>query len=191
VPEVVRAPAVDERGPLFQVCRIEQLRRLNLHVTRIGHVPIDIGECELHSLDLQMPALGGFRRQGRHVEVLQDPQRDERRDSLTVRWKFVHGEIAIGLRQRHHPVGLMCGEIVDRHGAALHAAGGRDLLRQRAAIERLTLGLRDLLQRARLGGKAKVLACLRRAAFRHEGFGKPGLVLEYGGLVGPLARDRG
>ena len=55
--------------------KLELLPNINVNVV------VRVRESELHRLDLQVQAVGGIHRQRLHVELLHDPERDQRHDA--------------------------------------------------------------------------------------------------------------
>ena len=76
---------IDQLGAALEVALVEQLRRRHLHEARIGDVALDVGEGELHRLDLQMRDLGPVAVMPGEVEVLEDAERHAGGDALA-RW---------------------------------------------------------------------------------------------------------
>src|SRR5688572_28712678 len=66
-----------------------------------------------------------------------------------------------------------------------------ELFRDRAAVESLAAGTRDLFQPVGMALPAEPLAGTRRAAVRHERLGETRLALELANLLFPLARNGG
>ena len=56
--EASGALRVDQLRTLLQVALVEQLRRRKLHRPRIGDIAVDVGERELHRLDLDVQRRG-------------------------------------------------------------------------------------------------------------------------------------
>src|SRR5579859_7840372 len=105
---------------------------------------VDVGESELHRLDLQVQACCGIHDHAAQIEMSQNAQRDQRRDPLAIGWNLMNAMSAIILADRFDPVGLMRGKIV---GFERRTAGGaeiRNALRKRTTIERLAAGTSDV-----------------------------------------------
>ncbi len=100
----------------------------------------------------------------------------------------VAGEI---LLDRHHPFGLIAGQIGLGHAAAMVARMACQLLRQFAAVVSFTLGGGDFFQTLGRFGENKFFTHVRRAAMRHEGLRVTGLVLQQRHGIGPLALHDG
>ncbi len=159
---------VDRFGALREIGVVEELRVRHFHRRRIGHVAPGVGEPELHRLDLQMKTIGGVDRQRGHVEVTQDAQRDERRDSLAIGRHLMKVVAAVLDRDRVDPVGAVRGEILLGHRPVVGTAGERDALGDRAAIEALALGRGDVLERFGLLRTVEALARIGRAVLGQE-----------------------
>ena len=82
MPRILRALHVDELRARLEIVAIEHLCGRDIHEARIGHVAVGIGEAELDGLDLQVRAVRAVDRVARHVEMLQDAQRDEGGNAL-------------------------------------------------------------------------------------------------------------
>ena len=80
---------------------------------------VDVGERKLHCFELHVQAVGRIDGERAHVDVLQDTERDEGTDALTVRRNFMQREVAVVLRERLDPVALMGREVLHRHRAAV------------------------------------------------------------------------
>ncbi len=192
VAEVLRALHVDELRARFQVLGLQQGSGRHIdHVVDVGHVAPRVCKGELDRFDLEVEAVRPIDRERAHVEMLQDAERDQRHDALPIRRDLVQGIAAIVHLERRHPVGLVGGEIGGAHRGFVLLRVRFDLLRDRPTVERLSLRARDVLQHVGMGRPAEALARPRRAAVRHEGLGEPGLVLQLGHLLVPLAGDGG
>ena len=71
-----------------------------------------IGETELHRLDLQMLGCDGIGTVAGQVEAVENAERNQCRDALSVRWNFVNGDAAIIERERFDPFAFVRGKIV-------------------------------------------------------------------------------
>ncbi|MPM28463.1 hypothetical protein SDC9_74989 [bioreactor metagenome] len=176
---VARVLHVDELGTLAQVVAVQQLfLRLDAHVIHVGVVLVQIGQRQLHRLDLQMHRVGAVERLAPDVQLVQHAQRHQRGDALAVGRNLVDHRIAEWLRHRAHPVRLVCGQIVHRHRATIGLRMRCHLLCQFAAIKGFAMRRRDQLQRARMCLAFEHLACTHRAAIWHEAFGKTRLLAQ-------------
>ena len=189
VPEVLRAVAIDQARARREIAAIEQLRRCHSHRRRVAHVAIDIGEGELHRLDLQMLRRDRVDRLRAEIEILEDAERHQRRDALAVGRNLVDRIAVVIVRQRRYPVAAMRIEIGERVGAPVRARMRDHRFGQLAAIERLAAAGRDFLQRSRHRGGGEDLAGLRRPAARQEVLGETSTCAEYRHGLGPLLGD--
>ena len=187
--EVLRALAIDQPRSCREICRLEHLRRGNLHRPRVGDVTINVGKRELHRFDLEVLRFRRIHPLGAEVEPFENPERDQRGDALAVRGDFMHGIAAIIERERLHPVVHVRREVFQRVRAAVRPRMCDHLLRQLAAIECFALGRGDLFQRRSQRGRGEELARLRRAAARQEMLGEAGNVPEYRYRLRPLVGD--
>ncbi len=172
--EHLRARRVDQLRPAREIVRVEHLLGAQTHAARIGGVRVDVGERELHRLDLQVLRFGAVDRQRLDVEVAQDAERRQRRDALAVGRDLVQA-VAVGVdADRLHPFRPVLGEVAHGHGAAVlprvRGRRGGDL----AAVERGAARRGDRAQRSGRCGKGEALADLRRPAMRQEGVGPAG-----------------
>src|SRR5580692_13183855 len=87
--EYLGASRINECGAFLEISRIEHLLNRAAHGDRVSHMCIRVGKAQLHRFDLQMLARGAVHRMSRHTHVLQDTERNERRDALPVRWNLV------------------------------------------------------------------------------------------------------
>ena len=174
--EILCLGAIDQFGAASQIGGVEHVLRRNIHCDRIGGVAIGVGETEFHRLDLQMLGLRAVRRETGQIEVIENAERDQRRDALAVRRQFVGGVAAIILRDGIDPFRLVGGEIGRRHHAAFVARMTLDRFRDLAAIQRRAACLGDLSQRFGGGGKSEALTDFRRPALGQKGFLEAGLL---------------
>ena len=112
--EVLRAFHVDQLGPAGQIAVVQHLLGRHAHAGRLGHIFVDIGKSQLDRFDLQVLRIGAVHRQLGDVEVLQDAQRDQRRDALAVGRDLMQRVAAIVLADRLDPFGLVGGEVARR-----------------------------------------------------------------------------
>src|SRR5436309_13128929 len=71
-----------------------------------------IGETELHRLHLQMLACDVIGTVAGQVEAVENAERNQCRDALSIRWNFVNGDAAIIERERFDPFAFVRGKIV-------------------------------------------------------------------------------
>lgn len=159
---------VDQPGPAVQVRVIEHLLRRDFHAARIGDIAVQVGERQLHGLDLQMLRLHRIDRHVGQVEALADAQRDQRGDALPVGRDLVQLVAAVGAGNRLDPLGAVIAQIVQRHGAAAFLAERGDALGQLALVEVASARGGDASQRVRGVGEEEMLAHPRRAPLGHE-----------------------
>jgi hypothetical protein len=105
---------------------------------------MQVGERELHRLDLQVQRGGAVEPAAAQVEVLQHAERHLRGDALAVGWHLVQHVLAVALRERLDPTRLVVREIVFGHRATVSARMVDHALRQRAAVERCATAVGDL-----------------------------------------------
>jgi len=148
---------IDEGGTLTQIVVAEQALRIQVACRGITYVALRIGVGEFHRLDLQMQALHRIRLKACQIELTQDSQRDLRRDPLAIRRNLVQRLPVVVQFERRHPLRLVRGQIIRRHGTPLVGGMGGDGSGQLASIERFTPGGGDRLQCARLIFKAEDL----------------------------------
>ena len=131
------SPAAPERisaTALGQVRRVEQQRRQR----RIRDVRVDVGEGELHRLDLRVQ---------RGLEPVVEPERDQRRRALAVRRQLAHLDTPVRQPQRLHPLGAVSRQVV-----LGQPARRRDRGRHLAAVEGVrALGREPAQRRRQLG----------------------------------------
>ena len=187
--EAGRAVATDQLRALGQVGRVEQLRGRDRHVAEVGDMRVDVGERDLHRLDLQVPALGGVGVERGDVEVLEDAERDQRGDPLAVRRDLVQAVAAIVHADGVDPVDRVAGEVGRAHRAAVRRRVGDQLRGGLALVEVAAPGRRDAPQRAGCALQHEALAVLGCAAARQEVLGEARLVLEDLDVCVPLALD--
>ena len=150
---------------------------------------MDVGEGELHRFDLQVLRGDAVDLARGEVEVLQDAERDLRRDALPVGRDLMQGLAAIVMGQRRDPFGRAGGEVGRGDRTAVFARVARRRLGDLAAVVGLAAGLRDEPQGARGGGKTKQLADTRRAPPGQEGLGEARQRRELGRGGGPFLLD--
>jgi hypothetical protein len=108
---------------------------------------MDVGERELHRLDLQVLARHRVGRERREIERVEDAERHQRGNALPIRRYLVHGDVAIGKRERRHPIVGMPLEILTPVRAPEGGRMTNDRVGERTAIERLPAGVRNLRER--------------------------------------------
>jgi hypothetical protein len=124
------------------------------------------------------------------IEILEDAERDQRCDALSVRRDLVQRVAAVIEADRLHPVVLVRGEVVEAEHRAVLLCECRDLLGELSAVKGFPFGLRDALERFRLRGKGELLTGLGRTSSRQERIREAGLGLELRHLRSPQPRDR-
>ncbi|KAG1251881.1 hypothetical protein G6F68_012052 [Rhizopus microsporus] len=140
---------VDHPRAFGQVVRPQHLLGRHPHVARVGHVRIDVGERQFHGLDQQVLGIGMVDWAGRQVEVLQDAQRDQRRDAVAVGRDLMQGVAAVRLADRRHPFRRVVAQIGQGQGGVV-GLGVRDQLVGRFAfIEVAPAAGGDALERRR------------------------------------------
>ena len=183
---------MDQAGPQGQVARRQQLRGADdAHGVRVGDVGLEVGEGELHRLDLQVVGQGGVQPGALQVQRGQHAQRHQGRDALAAGPDLVQPQPAVVHRQRRDPVACVRREVllVDQAAGGARVVG--DGLREAAPVEGVALALRDLLQRVRLPRAGEQLSRLRRLAARRESLAEAGLRQQFGDLGLPLAAHGG
>ena len=136
-----------------------------------------------------MQAVGGVDFHVAHIEVVEDAERDQRADALTIGRNFMQRVAAIVLRQRLDPVEAVRSQIGNGHHSAVGFRMSGDFFGEFAVVESLTFALGDLAQRGGLIGEGEFFAGQRSATARHESRGKTRLRFEFGYLIGPQPRD--
>ena len=110
----------------------------------------------------------------RYVHVLQNTERNERRDALPVRRDLVQ-PMAVNIHADGlDPLGRKRLEVRHAHRAAVLGRMRRRGRRDFAAVKRGALRHRDPRQRTRRAQEFEALADLRCAPAGHEGFSKAG-----------------
>ncbi len=119
----------------------------------VGDIGLCVGESQLERFDLQVHTVGGIDWQRRHIELLQDPERDQRDDALAIRRYLVDGVTTVGSADGADPIGAVCGKVTGAHDTAVGARVGLEFRREFATVEGLAVGRGDLLERGRVVGK--------------------------------------
>ncbi len=190
VAEALRPLRIDELRPCREIRLVEHLRAAQPHAAaQVGDMLVDIGEGQLHRLDLQMLRLGAVDRQRADVEVAQDAERNQRRDALAIGRNLVQAMTPDVEADRVDPFRLVGGEIGQRHRTAVAGRVRRDRLRDLAAIEGLALARGDGAQGTRRGRESEPFADLGRTSLRQKGFGPTGLRLQERCRRDPLLLD--
>ena len=183
--------AVDQRRAFGQVSGVQQGLRRHLHVVDVGVVAVQVGQGQLHRLDLQVHRVHMVDGQVVGAQRFQHAQRHQRGDALAVGRDLVHHRLAEALRQRAAPVGPVLAQVGFGHRAAVGLGEGGDLLGQRAAVEGFALGVGDGFQRAGVGLAAEDLTGARCPPFGQEALGKAGLAAQPLAAHGPQRGDDG
>ena len=186
--EMGGAVQADQLGAAVQVVVRQHLLGRDFHRARVGHVLVEVGESQLHGLDLQVLRLHRVDRHVGNVEAFDDAQGDQGGDALSVRRDLMQLVAAVGTGDRLDPFRAVGAQVFQRHGGAAFLAEGGDALGQLAFVEIAALGGGDAAQRVGRVRKAEVLADLGRAALGHEGLGVARLVAQFIGGGGPLVR---
>jgi hypothetical protein len=105
--EVLRLLQVDQLRPAGQVGAIEHLIDADFHRRGLGHEAVNVGEGQLHGLDLQVLRVDAVHGQACHIEMAQNAQSDQRGDALPVGWNLVQRIAAVVLRDGLDPLGLV------------------------------------------------------------------------------------
>ncbi len=103
--ECLRAFGIDERGAPLKILRIEHLLHRAVHRNWIGHVCVGVGKPQFHRFNLQMLSCRAIHRMVRDVHMLQDAERNQGRDPLTVRRDLVQPMTIDIDANRRHPFG--------------------------------------------------------------------------------------
>jgi hypothetical protein len=188
--EVLRAHRVDQAGARAEVHGVEQRLGGDVHRPGIGDVAVRVGEGELHRLDLQVLAGGRVGLERGEVEVSEDAQRHLRGDALAVRRHLVDAHAVPVEAQRRDPVDGVRGEVLARVQCAVGARVVGHRGGERPAVERVTMGVADRLERRREGLAGEGLAGQRCAPSRQEVLGEPQVVRQHRGGARPLRGDR-
>jgi hypothetical protein len=178
--EVLRLLQVDQLRAAGEVRVIEHLIDADFHRRRLGHEAVNVGECQLHGLDLQVLRVDAVHGQARHIEMAQDAQRDQRGDALPVGRDLVQRVAAVVLRDGLDPLGLVRGEVAGHEVAAMRCRKTLDRLRDLAAVIGLAPRLCDGAQAPRRSLELEQLADLGRTAPGHEGLGEARQGLQFG-----------
>ena len=147
-----------------------------------------VSKGDLHGLPLLVVGVDGFLLG--EGELLEDIQRHQCHDALTVRRDLADGIAPVIHRDGLHPLGLILRKVLGTEEAAVLLAVSNDLLSQSAPVEALGLGTGDLLQGVGMVGQADHITGCGTAALRSEGI-EPGgilLTLEHSGelIIGTL-----
>ena len=185
------AAGVDEFGALGQVGRRQQFFHRHLHGGGFGHEAVGVGKGELHGLDLQVLGGHAIHRQGRHVEVLQQPQGHQRRNALAAGRYFVQGVAPVGLANGLHPLGGVGGQVGLGECTALLRGKAGQGLGNFAPVKRFTLGSCNRFQGKRCSLKRPQLPHQRRPALGQKRLGKAGLTAQLVDHRRPLALHHG
>ena len=149
------------------------------HMFRIGHIPERVRERHLHRL--QLPVAGGRRQTSVEGEFLQDVQRHERHDPLSVGRDLTDVVSPVTHPDRFHPERLVRRKIFKTQITALFSALFIDLPGKPSGVKRRRICLPDLLERIRKIRQADHLPRLIRSSKRGERIeprGKTGIVSE-------------
>jgi hypothetical protein len=120
----------------------EQLGDRNARVLGVGDVRVAVRERELHGLDASVPLEGA--RQWLRLEALEDVERDEGGESLTIGRKLRDFGAAVGRPDRLGPGGAVPGEIFLREAAVLGLRRRNDRVGDAPLVERVRPALGDL-----------------------------------------------
>ena len=153
--ERLRATRVDQAGTRRQVGLVEQVLHAHEHPRGVGDLSIDVGEGQLHRLDLQMLGCRAVDLETGQVEVLEDAQRHQGGDALPVRRDLVQRVAAVTARDRRDPVGAVGRQIGHGEGATVLAGVVGHGLCQITAVEGFAAGFGDAPQRTAGCRKAK------------------------------------
>lgn len=177
------------RAPLVEVVVRQQPLGADEHRVGIGDMGLDVRHAKLGRLDLEVLDVGAVRIEFFEIEPVENAQRDQSREALTVRRQFVDA-IALEIHpERGDPFGRMRAKIVERQGPAVALRSGGDRLGEGAAIEGFALRRRDLFEGRRLFRTAENLAGTRRAPARHENLRKRAMAPQRLDLIAPLGGD--
>ena len=135
-----------------------------------------IGEAELHRFDHQMLARDQIRPIGAEIKMIENAERDQRGDALSVGRNFMDRHVAVVERQRLNPIAGVCREIPGRMCTAVRARMRNHRRREIAAIERFTARGRDFAECRRHGGAREPFTRQRRTTARHEVIGPAKIV---------------
>src|SRR4029434_586887 len=106
------------------------------------------------------------------IEMREYPERDLRRETLSIWRDFVQFDVAIALLDRRDPIRAMRGKVCRRHCAAVFLGVSGDALREFTAIKRFAVTCGDDPQRRREFGTAKNFTRFGRVTLgqkmRHE-----------------------
>ena len=179
---------VDQARAFAQVGGLEQLRRRELHVRRVTHVRLQVGEGQAHGFDLEVHARGGTDGRVFVGQVFEHAQRHQRRDALPVRRNLVHLMAAETDADRLDPFAAVRRQVRQAQGRAMRRREGADLVRQPAGVEGFTPRACDLFERVGLLRETPDLGHGGCAATRHEGL-ETGVRLQVADGLGPLPGD--
>ena len=147
---------------------LEQRGGVQVHVLGIGDVAAAGGEGQLHGLELKVDRLGAVHGEARDAEAVEDAQRHERGEPLTVGGQLVDHGAAERQRQRLDPGRAVLPQIVLGHEAVLGGGGGGHADGELADVEALAFGDGELFQRRRQVGVAEQRPGRGRVAARQE-----------------------
>ena len=105
-------PVTDQHRPLGQVGRIDQPVDRDVDDRLVADEGIDIGEGQLHGLDLEVPGRGIDLGMGRQVGSGQGAERHEGGDALPVGRDLPHLVTPVGDPDRIDPLSVVGGEVV-------------------------------------------------------------------------------
>ena len=152
----------NQRTPLRSISVAQQLLHPRLHITRVSDIVHAVGKRQLHRLNLLMEGVARILRADFHI--LQNVQRHERRNAMTVRRHLPHVIAVVIDMHRLHPFRAVISQILQGKIAARLVAELHQLLRQLTAIIALAIAVRQNPQRFRMVRQRNQLARLRRYA---------------------------
>ncbi len=157
---------VNQAGTLRQVLGVQHVSRRDPHRPGVGHVLVHIGKRKFHGFNLQMLNLRAVHRHARHVQPVQEPQRNQCGNTLAIGWNFMQRETTVTLAHRGDPIGLMRSQV--RQGKCTTALRGK--AHQRFAnltlVKRRALAARNGTQRTGSRLKLEQLSHFWRSAPR-------------------------
>ena len=106
---------VDVARPSLQIGIVEQGFELDVPRAWVADVSVRVGESQFRRLDLQVQAVRRVDGMRRQIELPQDTQCDERRNSLAVGWDLVQALAAVIDLQRVHPFRVVRRQVVGCH----------------------------------------------------------------------------
>ena len=168
----------DQRRAVTQVSRVEHVLGGDAHVVIIGHMLIEVGQRQLHRLQHRVHGFSAVHGLVANAQRFEHAQPRECGDALAIGWQLVDHRAGVRHRQGVDPVHAMVRQVIKAHDAAIGIGVVDHRLRQLAAIERLTLGLSNQLQRFRVIPERDLFASLRRLAALQKALGKTRLILE-------------